>query len=89
MAMASRCVEYQQLQQHYEATLELWEQHRFPNVCAINADRVAPGEASELREQALQLRNTAANLVFLHVKDCPICRRDRLRRTVSPDLKSD
>jgi hypothetical protein len=83
--MTPGCAEYQQLQKHYEATLELWDQHRFANVRAINASRVTPEEASALREQALQLRNTAANLVYLHAKDCPICKRVRIHTAAGTD----
>jgi hypothetical protein len=60
------CAEYRPLQNHYDATLELWEQYRYPNVRAINTARVTPDEASKERESALQLRKTAANLVFPH-----------------------
>jgi hypothetical protein len=84
MGRSSGCAEYRLLQDHYDATLELWEQHRYPNVRAINTAKVTPEEASTQRESALQLRNAAANLVYLHIMDCEICRRARIDR-VDPD----
>jgi hypothetical protein len=78
------CAEYRLLQNHYEATLELWEQHRHPNVRAINTVKVTSEEASKERESALQLRNAAANLVYLHTRDCAICRRARIEKTFPP-----
>jgi hypothetical protein len=69
------CVELSRLQLLYDDAELTWKQHGFPPIAA----RVVLNEgASRLGQEALSARNKAAELLYLHRRDCALCKRERI-----------
>jgi hypothetical protein len=65
------CPEYRRLEHHYEAAARLWTEFRAPLTIPL------PGRPNvdPLKQEALLARNRAADLLYLHRRWCPDCKK--------------
>jgi hypothetical protein len=66
--LSMACPEYLRLEEQYEAALRNWVQ----SMASFGQPKYLTVRA---RQKALDERNTAKNLVWVHEESCPICRR--------------
>lgn len=69
------CAEYQQLEHAYTEAVRRWSQYASPQTVVL------PGKdqlqrATALRQDALVERNSAANALHLHRRQCLVCKRE-------------
>jgi hypothetical protein len=67
------CAEYQQLEHTYAEAVRRWSQYASPQTLVL------PGKdqlqrATALRQEALIERNSAANALHLHRRQCLVCK---------------
>jgi hypothetical protein len=65
------CTEYCRLEQEYQAAVRHWTEFRAPLTVLL------PGRPSvnPLKQEALLARNRAADLLYLHRRWCPACKK--------------
>jgi hypothetical protein len=65
------CAEYRRLEHQYQAAVRLWKEFRAPLTVLL------PGRPNiyPLKQEALLARNRAADLLYLHRRWCPDCKK--------------
>ena len=69
------CVERGRLEQLFATVETAWTQSCFP---PIVAGIVSTEATVGLRREVLSARNTAAERLYLHRRDCPVCKKERI-----------
>jgi hypothetical protein len=65
------CAEYRRLEHEYQAAVRLWKEFRAPLTVLL------PGRPNvyALKQEALLARNRAGDLLYLHRRWCPDCKK--------------
>jgi hypothetical protein len=74
ITLGMACAEYRRLEHQYEAAVRTWTKFRVPLTVSL------PGRPNvdQLKQEALQARNKAADLLYLHRRWCRDCKKSEV-----------